>query len=114
MLRRPTGATLTDTRYPYPTLFRVPCPIPGRGSRHVDTPRAEARDAVAAGADRFDDEFSLHDHYPASRAAAIRNSMLPSGPVIGLSITPRTVHPGSEPNQEIGRASCRERVCQYV
>src|SRR3546814_18250538 len=27
---------------------------------------------------------------------------------------PRSAHPSLTPSQQIGRASCRERVCQYV
>jgi hypothetical protein len=39
-----------------------------------------------------------------SRVAAIRNSLLPAGPLIGLSVTPSTRHPGSVAHQASTRA----------
>ena len=39
-----------------------------------------------------------------SRRAAIRNSRLPSGPVIGLASTPTTLHPSNPDHQDRTRS----------
>ena len=45
-----------------------------------------------------------------SRSAAIRNSLLPSGPVIGLSVIPSTAQPGSAAHQSLIRAHTAPRT----
>src|SRR5690348_3498829 len=70
-----------------------------RGERHIDLLPAALGDAVAARADAADDEDRLlrRSALPSHallRAAAIRNSIFPSGPRIGLSVRPTTRQPG--------------------
>src|SRR6185437_3099497 len=69
--------------------------VAGRRQRHIDGPSLPLGDTVAAHADMRDGELDLaalrhHD----ARAAAMRNSTLPLGPWIGLSVTPCTCQPG--------------------
>src|SRR3546814_12039935 len=128
MLRRPPRSTRTDTPFPYPALVRplVPArqgrlgqhqlrpisghaaglPLPQLAAAHGHEARAEAvqagkilvagrlvDDPLAAqlGLDRLDrDAVRLH----AAVAAALADQLVDE--------------------DEIGRASCRERVCQYV
>ena len=70
--------------------------IAGQRERHVEPlPAFEARDAVAARADLLDRDLELEPHAGlSSRRAAMRNSLLPSVPSIGLATMPSTVQPG--------------------
>src|SRR3546814_18273141 len=88
MIRRPPRSTRTDTLFPYTTLFRS-----RRGSR--------ARCDWCGGC-RLELKFATIQS---------RHPELVSG-----SIVPQTMRPNGEEwmlKKEIGRASCRERVCQY-
>src|SRR3546814_13557589 len=96
MIRRPPRSTRTDTLFPYTTLFRSmhrPDPaILGWWSTLFEIPSvaiggitpANARPLIEAGADFLAVSSAVWNH--------------PEGPA----------------DAEIGRASCRERVCQYV
>src|SRR3546814_13275333 len=99
MMRRPPRSTRTDTLFPYTTLFRS-----GLSAR---PPRAsggfgflELFIVAVAVRDRrwlvFRLGFRLRDHKRGREPSA------PSHPL------------GSGSGKEIGRASCRERVCQDV
>src|SRR3546814_17695146 len=97
MLRRPPRSTRTDTLLPYTTLFRPGDLAPmvvglghhrGFEHRRVAVEHAldlDGRDVLAA---RDDDVL---------------------GAVLEIDIPVRVQHA-----EAIGRASCRERVCQYV
>src|SRR3546814_15730222 len=117
MIRRPPSSTRSNTLFPYATLFRsvalrpsVPFAlIIGR----VDPRRAIARDIAHARRRR-----TAAPAIDALRILTARD-LQPIG-------RPREFHPlhGDRRNiferdatpseQKIGRASCRERVCQYV
>src|SRR3546814_15221618 len=99
MIRRPPRSTRTDTHLPYTTLFRsagVAEIGPDRLDR-VGFARPDARDAVAvtvfgdAEIDRRQELRIAEGAGPAALQHAARHAAF-----------------------EIGRASCRERVCQYV
>src|SRR3546814_17241810 len=97
MIRRPPGPTRTDTLFPYTTLFR---------SWH-----REAKGAIAVRADA---------HYMAAAIALSergRGRTAPN-PNVGCIIVRdgRIAGRGwTQPGgRQIGSASCRERVCQYV
>src|SRR3546814_18316865 len=84
MIRRPPRSTRTDTLFPYTTLFR-------------SYPRR-----------RQDD---MGDHRP-------ENGKTAQG-AEGIGGTVRAIRPvlkqaSERQRRKIGRASCRERVCQYV
>src|SRR3546814_16326419 len=121
MIRRPPRSTRTDTLLPYTTLFRS-CPHVGRV--HGDavlvlldrlatvtadveialcdtTGRADpkqVRDLFVAARQRFPEvqAWAFHGHDPYGLGAANAMAAWDAGV------------------REIGRASCRERVCQYV
>src|SRR3546814_17671562 len=103
MIRSPPRFYRTDTLFPYPTLFRscgggvdVAAEMlhPGRGMEPVDGAHAGPVDGQGDDLEVRSAECGLQAverrHLLAARAA-------PGGPDV-----------------EIGRASCRERVCQYV
>src|SRR3546814_17668396 len=105
MIRRPPRSTRTDTRFPYTTLFRS---VP---DRHLaDLPRRPLR--VGPVGDRRRRQAAPRlGRGGADVHRPVQAGRLPARPV---------GHPGEEPGlfrgqpEEIGRASCRERVCQYV
>src|SRR3546814_13494767 len=104
MIRRPPRSTRTATLFPYTTLFR---------SAALNDALELARHAEALGYQRF--WVAEHHNMPAVTTAA-------TSVVIGhIAAGTRTIRVGAGgimlPNHapyEIGRASCRERVCQYV
>src|SRR3546814_14799512 len=97
MIRRPPRSTRTDTLFPYTTLFRSEAITEsGRARRHLVAgknagPVLEA-DHVRPGNGAPHDP---HRKDPAARLGRARPRIRDFG-------------------EEIGRASCRERVCQYV
>src|SRR3546814_17406171 len=126
MIRRPPRSTRTDTLFPYTTLFRslfgVSTPPESVTGDLLDLqPRTidpeQSLEVRLAEAERLRAEAELRQQRAAGRL----------DPAIGLGV--RHVRetgdvalvgglsmplPIFDRNQEIGRASCRERVCQYV
>src|SRR3546814_12091279 len=103
MIRRPPGSTRTDTLVPYTTLLRSarrPASAPASGS---PSPSAKGPAMVSskvipigiAGTPSPGGELQLGHERGAARFAA------PVALADDLAL-------------QIGRASCRERVCQYV
>src|SRR3546814_13708994 len=90
MIRRPPRSTRTDTLFPYTTLFRSA----------LQEPLAVYGPAAI-----------LHQG-----AEIVHRDMVDVERVIpSVGQQPRHRHPPApEQRQQIGRASCRERVCQYV
>src|SRR3546814_18098255 len=97
MIRRPPRSTRTDTLFPYTTLFRS-----GKGAsfRHPD---AYKRDPAAITLETA--MFLAGQGAMVVGVDLINPEPLPSN----LEDNYLPVHPF-----QIGRASCRERVCQYV
>src|SRR3546814_16020404 len=94
MIRRPPRSTRTDTLFPYTTLFR------SRGwAGGSARPRANRADGLFVRADR---RGALH---------ACRGRFHAEPPSLGAAA--RKGRQAAR-NAQIGRASCRERVCQYV
>src|SRR3546814_14874926 len=121
MLRRPPRPTRTDTLFPYTALFRAPrlrlrlqlARRADRGGRAVSVHRAAAEPDDRGAGD--EPEFGVGGGQrpaPGSRAAGM------------TSFTERLALPGSHRSTcalssawgptSIGRASCRDRVGQYV
>src|SRR3546814_12834184 len=109
MIRRPPRSTRTDTLFPYTTLFR---------SELIEQQLRDARDAAQA-ANRSKDKYlaaASHDLLQPLNAArllisTLRERSLPTSEQLLVERTHQALE-GAE--DQIGRASCRERVCQYV
>src|SRR3546814_19521033 len=103
MIRRPPRSTRTDTLFPYTTLFRSQVSS-GPAAVIFDAARGRgihARPGLALAEDRQTDigaKFQCHVR---------QNGDVPA---VGLAVL-RIV---DIPVPQLGRASCRERVCQYV
>src|SRR3546814_15650453 len=103
MIRRPPRSTRTDTLFPYTTLFR---------SGLIDI-LAAAAEAEHRAAHRFDRDITGEDEQvgPADlRPVFLLHRPQQAARLVEIAI----VGPAVERGEEIGRASCRERVCKYV
>src|SRR3546814_13892630 len=113
MIRRPPRSTRTDTLFPYTTLFRS---FGGgrrrqrqKSFRHVPPSRCRA-------ASRESRRYASLGSHSRKQSAASRQDVpiTAEGKLHSALIIrePRSSLP--QHRREIGRASCRERVCQYV
>src|SRR3546814_12587951 len=106
MLRRPPRSTRTDTLFPYTTLFRSVVDHLRKGQRDHD--EVDAGGAQRDGADGERHHGGQHHgRQPDDQhrlAAADRDGPGEKGRALE----------GVQGGDEIGRAACRERVCQYV
>src|SRR3546814_21027803 len=125
MIRRPPRSTRTDTLFPYTTLFRsrskraaVQIPAPsltlddGEVERRVRLLRPVERMAMAQSAL----EESAWEEVDAERFAHAWSAEIAELPAF-TEVTSHLVTGLLLPiwrRLQIGRASCRERVCQYV
>src|SRR3546814_17909100 len=104
MIRLPPRATRTDTLFPYTTLFRSMAAQLGGGvspSDHREFGRAFVE--VVEHSALFDGVWQVGEKHQVWMSHGDRVDTLPDGfRIIAHS------------EGEIGRASCRERVCQYV
>src|SRR3546814_11354203 len=115
MIRRPPRSTRTDTLFPYPTLFRsLPEQVDTslRGSILNDDQRKVLAE-IALSSDRV---MGVHGVAGSGKSTLIKELKAAAGAgwtFIGLAPTSSaTAKLGQD--AEIGRASWRERVCQYV
>src|SRR3546814_16872470 len=114
MIRRPPRSTRTDTLFPYTTLFRSDATISliDEGDLRPTAPRVAERAGVSVRSvfQHFDDLESLHAAVAERLVERVAVLVVPIDPAGQLDDRPtRIVHP-----RELGRASCRESVCQYV
>src|SRR3546814_13288608 len=119
MIRRPPRSTLTDTLFPYTTLFRsLGLDVAGAVEELLDQALA-----AAEGADRLPGRRLEQLGDLLQRAGALEAP--PTAAVDGLDGDRETEHLGQRDALvgaldrvlragEIGRAPGRERVCQYV
>src|SRR3546814_12364585 len=96
MIRRPPRSTRTDTLFPYTTLFRSRIKV--AGAIHLARRAAPVETEGEWEPARLRAQFFLTD---VVRPAAAR-------------LADAAAHHEQRDDAEIGRASCRERVCQYV
>src|SRR3546814_13970741 len=116
MIRRPPKSTRTDTLFPYTTLFRSWLALADRADvpiAPVNTPRTLA------------DDPQFQERMPWIPRERVGADQLPSPvklPDEELPLPTRAPTLGEHTEEvlvdvlgydEIGRASCRERVCQY-
>src|SRR3546814_10962147 len=99
MIRRPPRSTRTDTRFPYTTLFR-PLAV------DEDAPALEGVEAPQ----------QVHQRRFAGAGAADEPDFLAGADGQRQVVDDAAFLAVMEADvlEEIGRASCRERVCQYV
>src|SRR3546814_19213434 len=97
MIRRPPRSTRTDTLFPYTTLFRSPC-ASRRFRCRAPRARPDCR-CPAAHPDRGPDP-----------AFWLPSVVLPDR----FTFAAHDLTGQAQIGHELGRASCRERVCQYV
>src|SRR3546814_14395001 len=112
MQRRPPRSTRPDTLFPYTTLFRSDLDLWGknraslraavseRAASEADAATARITLAAAVSTTYVDFAQLLERRRDAADAARVRRET--------RDLVVRRF------NAEIGRASCRERVCQYV
>src|SRR3546814_13535443 len=118
MIRRPPRCTLTDTLFPASTLFRSVEEQPADTARFIAVFHVEVFVAPL---------FIGGVFVVAERLHRVVADLVEMARIVFEGIVRGQVQPASEPeyvivvaalrgvcNKEIGRASCRERVCQYV
>src|SRR3546814_21065876 len=110
MIRRPPRSTRTDTLFPYTTRFRSDEPAERGGAfgdRHVEhRARVAARIAVFG-------ELPRRPRAAAARVEIGRHRLDADDAPQRARAIERPLRPFEHPDP-LGRASCRERVCQYV
>src|SRR3546814_16768203 len=114
MSRRPPRSTLPDTRFPYTTLFRSSriAPVSGTGgARRMDVATHTLSNPGETQMNR------ANERRQAITLRANRNKLamaIVGLLVLGVSSGAHAATVECTDTAEIGRASCRERVCQYV
>src|SRR3546814_15138056 len=111
MIRRPPRSTRTDTLFPYTTLFRSPddAPRPAAFFDGFELPLPERPLAPVA---LLPAPYSRLPHLIVDGPGRFEGAM---DQARGLEIAVNVgMKPPELPPGEIGRASCRARVCQYV
>src|SRR3546814_11597018 len=109
MIRRPPRSTRTDTLFPYTTLFRSgrkEAPDAAVGDRRGETTLAQEQQGSQQDTSQGDgarSDFQAVLGFAAGMAAAMRQH-------IGQRWRDQGADEG---RQQIGRATCRERVRQY-
>src|SRR3546814_12338765 len=104
MIRRPPGSTRTDTLFPYTTLFRSRADL--LALRRIDTPDIVVAIEAGTGHPR------PHGHVgPELQLVANIAEISSQLTAAGEPFAPGPVLPQ---HGQIGRASCRDRVGQYV
>src|SRR3546814_17095577 len=106
MIRRPPRSTRTDTLFPYPTLFRSRL---GFMSFFTKAVALAAHDIPAVNARIDGDEIVYHNYLDVSVAVSA-----PNGLVVPVVRNADGLNFADIEKAKIGRASGRERVCQYV
>src|SRR3546814_15118525 len=112
MIRRPPRSTLTDTLFPYTTLFRSGLAAGIDQLAHEHSLRAGVPTIAVLGTGMLED-------YPKG-AGRLRDHILGTGGTIVSEYLPMASYSAENFVQrnrlkaaQIGRAACRERVCQY-
>src|SRR3546814_14567174 len=120
MIRRPPRSTRTDTLFPYTTLFRsrplravLLCRLQPRFEDEVERGFPGAAEPREAGLAEDLRQPGLAGLRAEHQAAAVGDRVRAADRGGGGVVHPRD---GRDVvlDPEIGRASCRERVCQYV
>src|SRR3546814_20416129 len=116
MIRRPPRSTRTDTLFPYTTLFRSAAGSPHHGCEfgwRMTSRRSPSLRPPSSSLGCADLSYrpSWHNHTMLSSLCNRVDLIKIMAQVAQLAHRSRFA---TERYNEIGRASCRERVCQYV
>src|SRR3546814_14188365 len=103
MIRRPPRSTRTDTLFPYTTLFRSDALDP-----QMDDPPAPILHDRDVRALAIEKTRAIEEADGDGRDGKQREHAL-----VAFAVAQRRQYAAQHQSQ-IGRASCRERVCQYV
>src|SRR3546814_16578416 len=106
MIRRPPRSTRTDTLFPYSTLFRSKVPDIG------DYDGVPVIELLVSVGDRVEKDQGLVTLESDKATMEVPSSV--AGVVKELRVKLGDSVSEGDVIAEIGRASCRERVCQYV
>src|SRR3546814_20869407 len=113
MIRRPPRSTRTDTLFPYTTLFRSYSDIcfVQRWRPHPTDAGKSIYDAVSLNL-----PIAVEGQQPLDLAnLSATQGATPDGPVTNWNAIERPARlRAQKTSDKIGRAACRERVCQYV
>src|SRR3546814_10989550 len=121
MIRRPPRSTRTDTLFPYTTLFRSWTGAVGRATTFNGAP-ATTRACAALGdallattSPALFDDGQLHafEHLDAAARSTVLGGDCYNYACVASGWLDVVVEAGLKLHA-IGRATCRERVCQYV
>src|SRR3546814_12296868 len=116
MIRRPPRSTRTDTLFPYTTLFRsarereAERPAMSALTSQLDTRSAAFRDNAAQMQALVDDLKAKVLQIKQGGGDKARETHLSRGKMLPRARVRTLLDPGAQ----IGRALCRERVCQSV
>src|SRR3546814_20345784 len=113
MIRRPPRSTLTDTLFPYTTLFRSE---PDYSLIASDPELFAQQMAYYKQATAQRDDLAQRSAYARQQAEQAEAQHREQAMRAEVAILTQEIPEWSDPakRQEIGRASCRERVSQYV
>src|SRR3546814_12646130 len=105
MIRRPPRSTRTDTLFPYTTLFRADVFVIAVPTPHDEEHRPDIGHVLSAAR-------AIAPKLQAGNLV-ILESTSPVGPTEKVAAMLAELRPDPTVPGETGRASCRERVCQY-
>src|SRR3546814_14435718 len=119
MILRPPRSTLTDTLFPYTTLFRSCRFKREAGNPVVDIPLGVRRSGNAHPCSPPQYVVGRRRPFPCHEVAkfGFEQPCRFSADAVGQHLLRLAPEPPGEPphdRRELGRASCRESVCQYV
>src|SRR3546814_20121123 len=113
MIRRPPRSTRTDTLFPYTTLFRSRCAETGTGFALGDPAAADhsQQRSQTVGVIMDVQSYVLLSHEMALR----RRLDVTANNIANMNTTGfKRESPVFRSYVELGRMTCRDRVCQYV
>src|SRR3546814_18958635 len=114
MILRPPRSTRTDTLFPYTTLFRSDSKQFNQEFRIQSSFDGPFNFSLGANYTRFKTVNEYYVMFNALTAIAWSPPFSPVPFTAGASWDPGICNGSAWIKTEIGRASCRERVCQYV